>query len=222
MKVHFDNGKGVQICGIISPNAGKSTLIAILCHGLNSDKDSATNLALEKILSEKGIATFRFDFFAHGESRADVNDRTLEEFVNDISRAVNFLKARGHRKFGIYANSFGAVAAVIAASRISDFKVMALKAPGMGQTSRNMQNYKHDFDTKKWITAGASITVPTLIIHGTADKDVEIQLGQELAKAIRSSKLEIFKDADHRFSNPEDFKKCVAHIAEFIAVHIGS
>jgi dipeptidyl aminopeptidase/acylaminoacyl peptidase len=93
---------------------------------------------------------------------------------------------------------------------------MALNAPGMGQTSRKMPNYKKDFDTKSWIRAGAKVMIPTLIIHGTADEDVEVELGQELAKSIKISQIELFKGADHRFTKKEDFDKMVKDISDFI------
>ena len=220
-KTHFKNSNGKTISAILSnPISDKIVPIIILCHGLNSGKDSATNVALDKILSKHQIATFRFDFFAHGESEGKLEDRNVEEFVDDILNAIKFLKAKGYSKIGIYGASFGGVASVIAVSRNSDLKIMALKAAGMGQTSRKMPNYQSDFNNKSWIKAGTKVTIPTLFVHGVLDTDVEIQLGKELAKSIKSSRFEIFDEADHRFSRKEDFERCVNIISDFFISNI--
>ena len=216
-KVFFENSKGNKLVGILS-NPGEDTNcpIAILCHGLNSGKDSKTNLNLEKAFSKHNIASLRFDFFAHKESEGNLEDRSVEEFVDDILKAIDYVKNKGYSKIGIYGGSFGGVAAVIAASKSSDLKVMALKAPGMGKTSRKLPNYKEDFDAKVWIMGGERVKIPTLIVHGMADEDVEIEFGEELAKSIEGSKLNIFPGADHLFSKEEDFEKMIKDISEFI------
>jgi non-heme chloroperoxidase len=43
----------------------------------------------------------------------------------------------------------------------------------------------------------AAVTVPTLILHGTADKPVPIELGRRAAKGIRQSKLIEYEGATH-------------------------
>jgi hypothetical protein len=220
-KVFFDNEKGLKLCGILSnPTEDEGIPIVLLCHGLNSGKDSTTNLALECIFSENDIATFRFDFFAHGESEGAIEDRSVGEFVDDILQAITFLKTCGYEDFGICGSSFGGLASVIAASRNNDLLVMALKAPGMGQTSRHLPNYREDFIAKSWITAGTRVSIPTLIVHGSADKDVEVAFGKMLAESMVSSKMEIFEGADHRFTDPQDSKRCTALMAGFIIDHL--
>jgi pimeloyl-ACP methyl ester carboxylesterase len=216
-KVFFGNGR---LCGIISAPSESVGAIVLLCHGLNSHKDSHSNLALRDFFQEHNLATFRFDFFGHGESKGLPDKRTLEEFTDDILQAIAFLKTRKYQKFGICGSSFGGIAATIATSRSSDVEVMALKAPGMGKLSRVMPNYKRDFDTKSWIKAGESVQVPTLIVHGTADADVEIALGESLAKAIRSCRLERFEHADHRFTKKEDFDASISMMGMFVLAHL--
>ncbi len=220
-KVVFENSKGDKLFGILSnPTGNKNCPVIILCHGLDARKESSTNLALEKIFSRHGIASFSFDFFAHGESEGKIEDRSLEEFVDDILNAIKYLKSQNYKIFGICGISLGGAAAVIAASRSPDLKVMALKAAGMGKRSRIMPNYKKDFDTKSWIKAGKNVRIPTLIVHGGADDYVEVPLAKELAKSIKTSKLEIFEGADHKFSRKEDFDRMVKDISEFIIKNI--
>jgi len=220
-KIYFNNDRGDRLSGILSkPDVDTIVPIVILCHGLNSEKNSRTHMALEKVFLENNIATFRFDFFAHGESEGKIDDRSLEEFVENIQKDVEYVKSRGYKDIGLCGTSFGGVASVMVASRNHDIKVMALKAAGMGQTSRKMPNYMKHFETKSWIEAGKKVKIPALIIHGTQDKDVEIDLAEQLHKAIRTSKMIILDGADHRFSRTEDFDRSIKEISEFIIKNI--
>lgn len=217
-KTYFNNSKGEKISFVLSrpvENNNSNKSIVIMCHGLNSNKDSRTHLALSKIFLQKNIATFRFDFYAHGDSEGKIDNRTIEEFVDEVIMAIKYVKDIGYTQIGLCGTSIGGATATIAASKSKDIKALSLKAAGMGQTSRKMTNYKHNFDNKTWIKAGEKIQIPTIIIHGAEDKDVEPELGKELAKAIKTSKLLIYEKADHRFTKEEDFNQSIKDIAEF-------
>lgn len=223
-KIYFKSKSGYKLCAILStPEALKSRSlkpIVIMCHGLNSTKDSSNHLELEKIFLPLGIAAFRFDFFAHGESEGNKEDRSVEKFVQDILSSIEYVKSLHYNKIGIFGTSFGGVVSVIAASRSPELKVMALKAAGMGQTSRHMMEYKIDFDTKSWIKAGKKVNIPTLITHGTLDKDVEVELGKELSASIKKSTLKLYPGADHRFTKKEDFELMIKDISEFMITNL--
>jgi uncharacterized protein len=220
-KVSFLDTYGNAISGVLTSPANNATALVIMCHGLYSGKNSATNLALEKIFLKNKIATFRFDFFAHGESQGRIEEGSIDKYVDDVLKAIEYVKSKGYENIGLCGASFGGIAVVIAASKTSDIAVIALKAVGMGQTSRKMQNYKKDFETKSWIEAGKKIKMPALIVHGTADKDVEVELSKELSKSIKKSKIVLIKGADHTFSGKENFEKMISIIAEFILNKIG-
>jgi pimeloyl-ACP methyl ester carboxylesterase len=218
-KIYFNDVLGYRIVAILSRPAkamvsGKNP-IAILCHGLNSSKDANTNIALEKIFLENKIDVFRFDFFAHGESEGDVADRNVTVFVDNILQSIEYVKNLGYKDIGLYGASFGGMAAVIAASKSKDVKVLALKAAGMGP-SRDMPQYKKDFDSKTWITAAQKIAIPSLIIHGTADELIEPDYAKELADSIQSSNLLLYEGADHRFTNEKDFERVIRDVSKFI------
>ena len=220
-KCFFKNRSDFKIFAILSkPKNVNSRSIVIMCHGLHFSKNSHVNAALEKIFLKNNIATFQLDFFAHGESQGSKDDANVTEFVDNILRAIRYVKNKGYKNIGLYGASFGGVVSVIAASKSADFKVMALKAPGIGQSSRKISQYKRDFDTKSWINAGKKIEIPVLIIHGTSDKNVEVGFGKELAKSIKNSKIRLYKNADHKFSKKEDFERMVRDISKFIIKHI--
>jgi hypothetical protein len=219
IKEYFTDSKGNKLSAILASPSDSIMPVVILCHGLNSNKDANSNKTLSKKLFDNNIATFRFDFFAHGESEGKIEDRTTEKFVDDILSAINNLKNKGYKHIGIYGASFGGMSSVIAASKSKDIEFIVLKAAGMGQ-SRNMKNYEQDFNNKTWIKAGEKINIPTLIIHGSKDEEVELQLGIDLSKAIKSSKLIILENADHRFTKKEDFDKSIEMMLKFIVENI--
>jgi len=129
-KTYFKNNKGNKLCGIVSnPSRNKNKPIIILCHGFSTSKEAFTYMSLEKILNEKGISTFRFDFFGHGESEGKFENITISEAVDDVLNAIKFLKSLGYTKIGLFGSSFGGIANIMAASKSEDLFVLALKAP---------------------------------------------------------------------------------------------
>ena len=219
-KIYLKSESNHKISAIFSRPIKKSKTIVIMCHGLNSGKDSLTNIELEKIFLQNNVAVLRFDFFAHGESEGNKEYRSVKEFVDNVQKAIDYVKGLGYNNIGLYGASFGGVAATIVASKNSDLKVMALKAVGMGQTSRRMPQYKVDFENKSWIKAGEKVKIPTSVIHGASDEDVEVELGKELAKSIKGSKFKLYAGTDHRFTKKNDFERMIKNISEFIIKHL--
>lgn len=246
-KLFFENTKGNKLCGILAnPTSDKEKPVMILCHGFNTSKDSYTNVRLEKILSEQGISTFRFDFFAHGESEGTLEEITISEAIDDVLNAVRFLKELGYSKIGLVGSSFGGMASVIAASKTDDLLILALKSPVSGHlgklvaqeakqqiktwkekgfiyyTSSEERKIKLDYsffeDAEKanGYEAAQKIKIPTVIVHGDKDESIPVEQSKKLAGLIKSSNLEIIEGADHRYSKPEDFEKMLDFISKFI------
>ncbi|MCF7866125.1 hypothetical protein K9L67_00320 [Candidatus Woesearchaeota archaeon] len=68
-KIIFKDSEGTKLVGILSnPMLNEIKTIILLVHGFTTSKDNSTNKALQKILNEAEIATFRFDLYRHGES----------------------------------------------------------------------------------------------------------------------------------------------------------
>ncbi len=129
-KTIFENSSGIRLCGIHStPSDDKPESIFILCHGFSTSKDGRTSTQLEKTLNEGGLATFRFDFFGHGESGGHFEDITISEAVDDVLQALNFVKTSGYKRIGLIGSSFGGLASILAASRTDDLFLLALKSP---------------------------------------------------------------------------------------------
>jgi len=246
-KLFFENTKGNRLCGILAnPTSNKDRPIMILCHGFSTSKDSYTYVRLEEILNGKGISTFRFDFFAHGESEGEFEDITISEAVDDILNAIKFMKESGYSKIGLVGSSFGGIASVIVASKTDDLFILALKSPVsddlgklVAQESKQeiktwkekgfiyytssdgrglKLNYSFFEDDKKinGYEAAKKIKIPALIVHGDNDEAVPIEQSKKIVGLMENSRLEIIEGADHRYSKPEDFERMLGLISGFI------
>jgi dipeptidyl aminopeptidase/acylaminoacyl peptidase len=171
---------------------------------------------------------------------------TASEAVDDILKAVEFLKNKGYVKIGLVGSSFGGFASLTAASKTADLYLLALKSPvsdykGFISSHQNREeiekwkkrgfmdyasadgqkikiNYAFFEDAEK-ITgydAARKIKIPALIVHGDSDEAVPVGQSKKLATLIRSCSLKIIKGADHRYSKPEDFKKMLYLVSDFI------
>ncbi len=238
----FTNSKGVELSGVLS---GSGDTCIILAHGFTSSKDSSTNVELEKRFNSQGIATFRFDFFGHGDSGGDFADITLSEAKDDILQAIEYVKSKGFTKIGLVGSSFGGNASILAAGDSEDLFVLVLKCPVsdyMGKMVAQSDKYPIEewrkngfymyrnerrlnysfFEDSERIDSYESarmIHVPTLIVHGDADVTVPIEQSKKLVEEISDAKLEIIEGASHRFFD-EDFEKMIKLIEEFVVEKI--
>jgi dipeptidyl aminopeptidase/acylaminoacyl peptidase len=236
-KIYFKNKKGNKLCGVLVSPDNKNHPIVILCHGFHSTKDNNTNTRLKELLKDKSIATFRFDFFGHGESEGKFEDITVSQAVEDLLSAIDLLKKKGYKKIGLIGASFGGLTALLAASKSKDLLFLGLKCPATNfleielihRTKENLQewkregfsyykneegetyrlNYKFLQDLKKnnGFVVADKIRIPTLLVHGDADDIVPVEQCESLYKVIPNCKLAIIPKADHRFLNPPATKK---------------
>jgi len=243
-KLFIKDSKGNKVSAILSnPSGDKTKPIIILCHGFSSQKNSGSNLAISKNLTDKSFSTFRFDFFAHGESDGNFEDLTVSKAVDDILSAIYYLKNLEYKKIGLEGSSFGGGAALMAASKTKDIYVLAVKCPvssylefkdytdpkliaewkrlGYSYRENKKLNYSFYEDIKKNIVYDVAhdIKVPTLIVHGSVDQEVPVTQSMETAAFIPGCKLEVIEGADHRFSGNGNFEKMVELITSFILKH---
>jgi pimeloyl-ACP methyl ester carboxylesterase len=246
-KIVFKNSKGVKLCGILSdplPESGNSAII--LCHGFSTSKEGRTYTNLEEIFNSRGLATFRFDFFGHGESEGEFEDITITEAVDDVLQAVGFIKRTGYGTIGLVGSSFGGMASIFAASQTTNLFVLALKSPvsdymgklilqdyrtkikdweesgfidvtgADGQSLRLNFSFFEDARKAQGYEAASKIQIPTLIVHGDRDKTIPVEQSLKSSRLIKNCRLEIVHGADHFYSQPRDFEKMLRLISDFV------
>lgn len=130
------NNNGQKIFGVIhKPLIHKPPYpVVLMCHGLGGHKSGKYRLYvhLSQALSQKGIASFRFDFRGSGDSEGDFQDMTIETEVSDALIALDYLrkdKDLDSSRIGIFGRSFGGIVSLRAAYRHGNIKSMALWAP---------------------------------------------------------------------------------------------
>lgn len=224
----------------------KDKPLIILSHGFGSNKNSKTYVRLQEVFNRYNLSTLRYDFFGVGESEGDLEDITISEAVDDILSAIKFLKIKEYNKIGLFGSSFGGMASIIAASKTKDIFVLTLKSPVSNYFDKLNHQFSRDevrtWKKNKYINyttsdgrihklnymfyedsknndgyvAAQNIEVPTLIVHGDADKTVPIEQSKKIASIINNCKLEILQGTEHRYTRSEDFERMLDLISSFI------
>ena len=243
-KIRFRSSQGHHLMGILSdPTAEQDNALVVLCHGRSSSKESRTYLRLEQGLNNLDIATFRFDFFGHGESDGAFEDITVSEFVDDILSAIAYVRTNGYQRVALAGSSMGGLAILIAAARSPDLLAIALKSPvsdfeevellrlgeqglrrwkkqgyaGYRTVGRISYAFYRDLEQNNGYEAARMIRIPTLIVHGDADRDVPVTQSQKTARLIQYCKLEVIKGVDHHYQRKKDFDRMAELMVNFIA-----
>ena len=195
-----------------------TTRLVVLCHGFLSGKNSTTNRTLTRFLNEQGLATFRFDFFGHGDSDGPFENITVSLALHQTRAALDLVIARGYDRIGLAGSSFGGLVAILAAAQRRDIACLALKCPVVdfaeelrltfspeelarwqatdmipniiGGPDRVRLQYDFYEDCLKHIAYGPAerITVPTLIVQGEQDECVPLHQSRRLHDALRGPK----------------------------------
>jgi uncharacterized protein len=214
----FHDRQGHGIAAILSAPDVPTTRLAVLCHGFLSGKNSTTNRTLTRLLNERGLATFRFDFFGQGESDGPFEELTTTLAVHQTDTALHLVTARGYDRIGLVGSSFGGLVAILTAARRRDIACIALKCPvvdfaeelqftfGLEELARwkttdtipNIMEgpdrvrlrYAFYEDCLGQIAYGPAerITVPTLIVQGEKDECVPLHQSRRLHDALGGPK----------------------------------
>lgn len=229
-----------------NPSISKDVPVIILAHGFTSHKNTKSFTQLIKNLSDKNVATFRIDLYGHGDSGGEFEYITISEAVDDILQAINFLKKKGFSQIGLLGSSFGGIASLMAASLSHDLFCLALKAPVSNyldkelatKSKRELDEWKkkgfkyyvrangekiklnysffQDFANNNGYQAAPKIKIPTLIVHGDADKIVPYKQSVKTCKLIPNCHLHTISEANHRFENPEHFQEMTTALSDFL------
>ena len=210
----FTDSLGHRVASILTVPDSGTERIAVLCHGFLSSKTSTTNRTLTRMLTERGIATFRFDFFGQGESEGPFQDITNTLAVAQTMAAVDLMKQKGFRLIGLMGSSFGGLVSILTAAQRTDLACLALKCPVvdfaeelrlefgeqemarwkatdtipniMGGAGRIPLRYAFYEDSLRRIAyePARSITAPTLIVQGDRDEHVPLHQSRRLYEAL--------------------------------------
>ncbi len=173
---------------------------------------------LTRLLLEKDISTFRFDFFGHGESDGPFADLTVTRAVQQTLNLIHYMAGKDFSKIALMGSSFGGLVALITASRYSQLSALALKCPvvdfpeelnlelgrsGMsewkntntipnftGQPGRLKLSFDFYEDCLRHVgyQVATSITAPTIIVQGKRDELIPIHQCQHFFELVNTEK----------------------------------
>lgn len=214
----FLDPRGHKVAAIVATPDSSTNRLAVLCHGFLSTKNSTTNKSLTQLLTDRGIATFRFDFFGQGDSQGPFELLTTTLAIEQAMTAVDVVKAKGFSRIGLIGSSFGGLVSILTASQRQDLACLALKCPVVdfaeelrlefgseemahwqstdtipnipGGPTRVRLRYGFYEDSLRQIAYGPAerITVPTLIVQGDRDEFVPLHQSHRLFDALRGPK----------------------------------
>ena len=243
MKIEYinlkDNNIEISVKIFLPKNTVKKIIIA--CHGFGGDKESSTikDLAEEMVL--KNIAVITFDFPAHGESKLDGKELTIENCIYNINTVYRYSK-KFNAPISLFATSFGAYVNLINIARNNnEFQEIVLRSPAIEMAKilkevllkESFSKYKENghtilgFERKMKIPYSFyeellnnninkiydNIEIPKMhIIQGNKD---EVAMIEDTIKFVENHKnqieLNIIDNGDHRMNSPELRKKVMSY-----------
>ena len=230
-RIKFDNARGQPLVGLLHVPAGAATGTGVvIAHGMLSSKDSDKHRNLCETLAEHGHLALRFDFSGRGESKGVDTELSFRSDLDDLRRALAFLRRHGATRLGLVGSSMGGAASIHVTPIEPDVVAVVTAAAPAYLHSRpsptwtatwieKIREFDHRFEAQPGLfvspnlfdelaqydslVAAEQIRVPWLILHGQFDELIPVTDAEALAAANPDARLEVHPEADHRFSRPE-------------------
>lgn len=206
----------------------------VLClHGFAGDKYSSVIERLGAEVREENTGTFTFDWPAHGDSKASYSDLTIDNCLEDIRTAVDWMRDHyGQIPLYLFATSFGGYLGMLFHQKYPDtFDRIFLRSPALNMADvmtgfmtddqldafLSGQKLNFGFDRALILTRAFYDDVKAhdvfrmapeypekiAIIHGEADDVVPCSDSRDYAIRYGLT-LYTLPGADHRYKNPGD------------------
>ncbi len=210
--------------GVTSGN--ESLPVVILCHGLMMNCGQNPILGVSEIFNQAGYDTLRFDFRGSGRSSGKITEMTPLTEVDDLMSVISFVREKG-RRIVLCGHSLGGLVSLITASRLADsVEAMVLLAPAvnieMDSKAGRVADVHFDpvnipdevevwgsrLSRQYFITAQNLNTFdvishysgPVCIMMGDRDRIVELNLSDDILRALPQAELHTMEHGDHLFS----------------------
>ena len=243
--ITFSNPRSQRLAGVLHHPEGRPKAAVILCHGMQSSKESEKLVMLGRELSERGILALRFDFACSGESEGKPEEVTYSGEAEDLRAAYELVAEYGPKKIGVLGSSMGGTAAILFAAGEKNVAALAtIAAPvypakikerfltpeeALEWRERGFLFYNgqrlnisllDDAERLDVLGAARRIAAPALVIHGDGDNTVPVEEGHALYAALGGPKrLCILQGADHRLTGAH-LQKAVAAAIDWLTDHL--
>ncbi len=211
--------------------------LVVIGHGVTANKDRPWALTIAEALETAGHATLRLSFSGNGGSEGKFEDSTISKEVADLGSVFDALENAGNNEVCYVGHSMGAAVGVLRASRdprirklvslggmvdTADFCQRKFGALNPGEfmwdkpecpLSQAFIDDLHGIGTTA--PRGAEITIPWLLVHGTADDVVPIRDSETIAEHAPHARLVALEDADHVFTGAAAHQ-CATFITDWL------
>jgi len=243
-KILFRNCRGDTLSGVLHrPEVNSAGASAILCHGMESNKNSDKLVLMSDALAARGILTLRFDFAYAGESSGKFEDITCSGEVDDLQAAYALIQNRQPGKTAIFGSSLGGTVALLFAAREATVAALVTLAaplhpenfPGRILTLAQCQQWREqrftiyhgqrlnvslleDLEIIQVSDAVRRIKCPVLIVHPERDANVPIEEARLLASLIPHCRFVQLDTENHMpLADEPAWEKLVAEVRSFLA-----
>ena len=237
----FTGNQQSQLSAWWIPSIESSNTTVLLIHGWGANKSMM--LPLAKPFHTAGYNLLVMDAHNHGDSQKR-GVSTMPKFAEDVQSGADWLmqnKPTESQKLIVVGHSVGAAAVLLAAAKelkadifiaIASFvhpKLMMQRhlsklqaVPGLvkGISSYVQWVIGHKFDDIAPSTSVTKIKVPTLLVHGDADKVIPLDDHHMLCNVAKKEHIECLQipDADH--DSIDKIEQHFSSINEFIERHL--
>jgi esterase/lipase len=243
-RVTFAGAAGALSGTLQIPDAPPSAGV-VLAHCFTCSKSLKVTRALATGIEDGGYPVLRFDFTGLGESEGDFAETSVTSNVSDIAAAAAYLRDRGFPRVALVGHSLGGAATLLAAEGVPAAEaIVAVAAPF---TADHVRHLFDEEDVERAMATGritvriagrpfqigaaffedlerhcsperiAELDRPLLVVHGTADRVVEIAEGERIFGAARQPRwFSAIPGGGHLFTNPAHAEQAGRAIVTFL------
>ena len=236
----FRNRHGEKLDTAFHPGTREDALV-ILTHGVTGNKDRPLLVTLAEGLASRGWPCLRLSWTGNGNSEGDFRDSTITKESADLRDVLDALPPR--LKIAYIGHSMGGAVGVMTAAEEDRIRVLVTLAgmvrteefcerefgsiiPGKGfmwdePACPLSQKYVDDMESiGDLFDEVGEITVPWLLIHGTADDVVLIHDSRDAYDTAEEPKrLVEIPGAGHSFDE-KSYPKVINEVADWLDEHL--
>ena len=218
--------------------------LVIFLHGFPGHRDSHDEIAanLESILIDQGFHSLRFDFIGCGDSSGDQPEFSLAKAKECLHAVKKWSQLNGYSEFVYISDGIGSTIAIL--NTDIDVTCQVMLWPGLDPQYLAKTLFKSDAIEDEWRKVGyvvqgdnrigipfvnellktklaaslRDITMPVLIMHGSADSLYPLKHLDIARQRMTSKRIEIttFHNAENGLPELEHRKSMFYHITQFL------
>ncbi len=249
-RVTFTGSQGTPLAAKLDRPLGSPKAFALFAHCFSCSKDIFAAARISQALTAHGFAVLRFDFTGLGHSDGDFANTNFSSNVDDLARAVDYLRAEHAAPSVMIGHSLGGAATIIAAGAVPELRAVVtigapadtehvthnfiehvpeIEAKGEAQVQLGgrpftiRKQFLEDLKAHRVTDAVAGLKKPLLVMHAPLDQTVGIDNATALFVGAKHPKSFISLDsADHLLTAKADAIYAADVIAAWSARFLGA